>query len=130
MSKRKKKQKNGRNLEIEGMHMTPLQIEYLFVIIEKKVIPKLIAGKSQNDLDILAVSLAYALWDKNSIRRCEKLVSLAGTEKVNKLSALNCVKNNFPTVRHNEYFLVKIGHIVDVGKAALVIALNSPPLTD
>jgi hypothetical protein len=118
-------------IEIEGTHVTLEQIRALVIVVESGAVRRLAAGKSQNELTIIALGLAYAFMDKAIVERWAKktgyLVSMAGTAVMNKESALNCVKNNFAALSGCKYFLVKEGYVADVGKAALVIALTSPP---
>lgn len=118
-------------IEIEGMHVTLQQMRALVIVVESSAARKLAASRSQNELTVIAVRLAYAFMGETIVDRCVKstghLVSLAGTAVINKESALNCVKNNFAALSDCKYFLVKEGYVADVGKAALVIALTSPP---
>ncbi|MCI0392611.1 MAG: hypothetical protein MOB07_28085 [Acidobacteria bacterium] len=128
----------GKSIEIEGMHVTLEQIRALVVVVENSAVRRLATGRSQNELTVIALQLAYAFMGETLVDRCVKstghLVSMAGTAVINKGSALNCVKNNFAALSDCKYFLVKEGYVADVegyvadvGKAALVIALTSPP---
>jgi hypothetical protein len=105
------------------------KIEDFFVVIDSDAVGKVIAGKSQTDLKVLAVHLACKMWGKNDVMSWiektnrNRAVGFGGCQPLNEDNAMNWVKRNHSTSRYKSY-LVKKGYISNIGKVILVTALN------